>query len=344
MQKHINMTDIAKMAGVTQATVSRIINQKPGFRKATRDRVLDIMSSMGYQSHIFEQLQQMRRKTLTCSLLVCSLSEQKHSLQLPFFRGLADSLQSIFQKFRVELRARELPFGVLVPPEEETDAYLLCGAPSDSLYHNILSTRKPFLLIGDQESRDAECNQIIFSTLKTGVQIVNYLLKENCRRIGYLADRTCLEICAGMELQLQKNGLMIRPEDRKILFSTDASHAPAGLEEWLHANSLPDGIFINHVESFRAILPILKQYKIRVPEDLKIVILGTSVRKKADDIPIVPTFYIFPKTTALLAARRLMDILEHPGEPPCSILVPRILRLPEINRKKPYSKRKDSAK
>ena len=248
MQKHINMTDIAKRAGVTQATVSRIINRKPGFRKATRDRVLAAMSSMGYQSHILEQLRQIRRKTLRCTLLVCSLSEQKHSLQLPFFRGLAEALQRLFQKHCVEMTARELPFGVLTPPDDDVDAYLLCGAPSGSLYRNLLSSKKPFLLICDQETRNWECNQILFSTLKTGVQIVDYLLKENCRRIGYLVDRNCLEVCAGMELQLQQNGLFIRREDRKILFSSDADQAPIGLEEWLKEKSLPDGIFINHVE------------------------------------------------------------------------------------------------
>ena len=60
------------------------------------------------------------------------------------------------------MTARELPFGVLTPPDDDVDAYLLCGAPSGSLYRNLLSSKKPFLLICDQETQ-AQAGQRILS-------------------------------------------------------------------------------------------------------------------------------------------------------------------------------------
>ena len=76
IRNHINMTDIARSAGVTQATVSRIINNKPGFRQETRDRVLNAMSSMGYQAHILNQLRQEKKR---CSIFLLNRPRQKVS-------------------------------------------------------------------------------------------------------------------------------------------------------------------------------------------------------------------------------------------------------------------------
>ncbi len=43
-----NIADIAQLAGVSTATVSRIINNNPSVRESTRKRVQDIMSKTGY--------------------------------------------------------------------------------------------------------------------------------------------------------------------------------------------------------------------------------------------------------------------------------------------------------
>jgi LacI family transcriptional regulator len=44
----INIYDIAKKAGVSSATVSRVINNKPHVREETKSKILDIISSMNY--------------------------------------------------------------------------------------------------------------------------------------------------------------------------------------------------------------------------------------------------------------------------------------------------------
>lgn len=334
IQNHINMTDIARQAGVTQATVSRILNNKPGFRQETRDRVLDVMSSMGYQAHILNQIRQVKKKMLKCTFLVCSLSEQKCPMELPFFHELDRALRKTLREYNVEMTTRPLPFGVLMPPEDDADAYILAGAPAESICRNLAARKIPFLIINNIEVQNRDFNLIASSTFETGVRIAQYLLGESCRRIGCLADRNSLEFCAGMEFQLQKNGLSIGPEDRKVLFSSDADQAVLRFEEWLNESSLPDGIFINHIASTRAILEVLKRHKIRVPEELKIITLATSLEKDGSDVPIVPTFYIYPEKTGRFAARRLLEIIKNPEEEPYTILVPRVLRIPETGQKR----------
>ncbi|WP_419646017.1 LacI family DNA-binding transcriptional regulator [Victivallis vadensis] len=45
----VNMTDVANRAGVSQSTVSRVINHHPGIRPETRDTVLDALRELGYK-------------------------------------------------------------------------------------------------------------------------------------------------------------------------------------------------------------------------------------------------------------------------------------------------------
>lgn len=47
-QRQPNIYDVAKLAGVSHQTVSRVINNGPYTKDSTRDRVLDAMKKLGY--------------------------------------------------------------------------------------------------------------------------------------------------------------------------------------------------------------------------------------------------------------------------------------------------------
>jgi LacI family transcriptional regulator len=47
-EKHLTIEDIARLAGVSKATVSRVLNRKPDVDPATRERVLHLMHQYGF--------------------------------------------------------------------------------------------------------------------------------------------------------------------------------------------------------------------------------------------------------------------------------------------------------
>lgn len=49
VSRKINLNDIAKTAGVSRATVSRVINHPDKVKKSTRDKVLKIIKKLGYK-------------------------------------------------------------------------------------------------------------------------------------------------------------------------------------------------------------------------------------------------------------------------------------------------------
>ena len=52
MAKKLTILDIARLAGVSTATVSRVLNQKPDVDLATRERILRIMEEQGFVPNI----------------------------------------------------------------------------------------------------------------------------------------------------------------------------------------------------------------------------------------------------------------------------------------------------
>jgi LacI family transcriptional regulator len=52
MAEKLTILDIARMAGVSTATVSRVLNQKPDVDPATRERILRIMEEQGFMPNI----------------------------------------------------------------------------------------------------------------------------------------------------------------------------------------------------------------------------------------------------------------------------------------------------
>lgn len=48
MRKALTLDQIAKLAGVSRTTASRVINGLPGVNEATRERVLAIIQAYGY--------------------------------------------------------------------------------------------------------------------------------------------------------------------------------------------------------------------------------------------------------------------------------------------------------
>ena len=48
MAEKLTILDIARLAGVSKATVSRVLNSKPDVDPATRERILHIMEEQGF--------------------------------------------------------------------------------------------------------------------------------------------------------------------------------------------------------------------------------------------------------------------------------------------------------
>src|SRR5947208_13735710 len=86
MAEKLTIMDIARLAGVSTATVSRVLNQKQDVDPKTRERILRIMEEQGFVPNIAVSGLAGKRSRLL-GALVPSLS---WPLVLELFRGVGD--------------------------------------------------------------------------------------------------------------------------------------------------------------------------------------------------------------------------------------------------------------
>ncbi|MCD6156103.1 MAG: LacI family DNA-binding transcriptional regulator, partial [Candidatus Atribacteria bacterium] len=77
--------DIAKKAGVSPATVSRVLNNKPGLKESTRQKVLQIAKELNYSPNYLARSLK-KQRTDTIALIVSDITN-------PFFTTLARGVE-----------------------------------------------------------------------------------------------------------------------------------------------------------------------------------------------------------------------------------------------------------
>ena len=87
--------DVARVAGVSIATVSRVVNKGPKVGQKTRDKVLAVMHELGYTPNANARAL-VTQKSTTIGLVIPDLSD-------PFFAALASGVDQIAKERNIQL-------------------------------------------------------------------------------------------------------------------------------------------------------------------------------------------------------------------------------------------------
>ena len=188
MKKRPTIADVARAAGVSMMTVSRVMNDKPGVGEETRQRVREMVEAMGYRpSEIARGLA--TRQTASIGLVVPDVA-------YPFFaeiaRGVEDAAfengYSVFLLNTAQEIDREIS-ALDSLHQKEIDGVILCSSrlPSDELA-SILE-RFPAVVLVNREMAAPPANTATVNVNDSlGAQLaMQHLLSRQRTRIALLA-------------------------------------------------------------------------------------------------------------------------------------------------------------
>ena len=92
----LTLEDIAKQAGVSRSTVSRVVNQHPNVSPAVRKRVLDIIQATGFQPHAAARTLASRRSMTIGLILPHSVS---YFFTDPYFPHLTKGIAQACKRY-----------------------------------------------------------------------------------------------------------------------------------------------------------------------------------------------------------------------------------------------------
>lgn len=328
-KKHSRVTviDIAREAGVSTQTVSRVVNNNRGVAEQTRKKVQEIIQNRNYRpSRAARSLASQR--SLTIGLIIPSVAnpyypEIVHGVEsIAAAEGYSVLLYNTERKPEREMKALELL-------EEYQVAGVLMGAaalPDETLVY--LLARQQAAVIINRTLPDGSAGRILVD-YRTGIkQAVLYLVQCGCRNIAYLSYEASRYYSnpmrmAGYEEGLSEAGLSLT---KKIVIPTEQG-IPGGYEATQRLiSSYPhsDGIICyNDIVAIGA-LKACHEFRRSVPDTISIV--------GCDDILMAQ--YVSPALTSLrvsqydlglMAGKMLIDRIQKNRTSSEILLTPKLI-------------------
>jgi len=212
----VTIADIAKAAGVSRATVSLALNDKPGVAPETRKRIKEIAKKLNYKPNAFAKGLVLQR-TETLGVIVPDISS-------PFYAELVRGVEQeasargyhlILCTTAGKLSKEELYLRLL--EERRIDGMILMTPRGDEEFISQIQKRGFPLVVVDRDIQAAdEVVEVIVDNLHGALTATEHLIKLGYRRIGFIngipelqASRDRLR---GYQLALHEHKLPFRDE------------------------------------------------------------------------------------------------------------------------------------
>ena len=266
----MTIRDVARHAGVSSATVSRVMSSKPQVDQETRRRVLAVVEELGYRpNRVARSLR--RERTQIFGLIISDI-------QNPFFTSLVRAIEDVAYQhgygvllcnsdedkdkegLYVDLMCGERVAGVVITPTCETN-----GASRRLIKANI-----PVVAV-DRRCLDEEVDTVVIDNAAAAFEVVSQLISRGHRRIGAVVGPISMttghERREGYEKALKAHGLGLVPE----LLRMGAPKEEFGYLSTMELLDLPDpptALFLANNKVTMGALRAITKRGLRVPDDI----------------------------------------------------------------------------
>ena len=273
--KEINIEEIARLAGVSTATVSRVINNKPSVSEKTREKVLEMMQGTGYalndrqrRSHFGEE------PSSTIAVLLPDISNPFNGVVVEGIRKAAKQ-----HDFTITLiLAKETGVGMDYYEEKLCDTHI-AGIISLSAFPSLeialqIKNRWPLVMCSEYLETDL-ISSVGIDDVKAAEQATSFLLQSGRKKIALinssLENKYARDREAGYKRALIKAGYEFN-DDFIIHLSTVSYHLALSQLIYLFTKKPNiDAIFACSDIFAAAAIEAAKKVGRKVPRDIAII-------------------------------------------------------------------------
>ncbi len=273
------INDVSRLAGVSKATVSRVLSGSRGVKEASRLAVLKAVEELNYRPNVIAQ--SLLSQSTGCIGVICA---QDNINQTTGYLYALEKHLSQSQKHLL-LRFANTKAEVMSALDE-----LTCGLCDDVL---IIGARFPLqiddenvILVDCVESADATPNSIQFDRAFAAETACNYLISQSRRQIALIHPRTAAaeQVLHGYKLALENNFL---PFNRNLVFMDDTSSSVALQVLLNNATTLNfNALLVADEQEAQRVIPQLQAFNKSVPGDIMVFSLAGSLHLPG--IPVIP--------------------------------------------------------
>jgi DNA-binding LacI/PurR family transcriptional regulator len=268
------IADVAALAGVGVATVSRVMNGSAQVRPATRERVLEAIRTLNYRPSSVARNLSLQRTMVVAALLPWFTNPSAVQRVRGIVEGLSSSRYDLMV-FDIESEARQRRAFELFDRGDRADGLLVVSTlPPEQEVERIRAARIPCILV---DAVHPALPSIAVDDVAGGELATRHLVELGHRRVALIGDTPpefrfdwSRDRTRGYERALAQAGIEPRPE--YIREGTRLLHvARAIATELLSLPERPTAIFAASDTQALGALEAARSLGIRVPEQLSIV-------------------------------------------------------------------------
>jgi DNA-binding LacI/PurR family transcriptional regulator len=277
--------DVAKEAGVSIATVSKVINGKGKISEETRGSVLAIMDRMDYQPSVIASALT-GKKTFTLGLLVPDISN-------PFFAEIARAIEDQSQRYGYSVvmcstdnKDDKVERYIALLLQKSVDGIIIAtGIDKINILEQLLSKRIPVVLLA-REMPLVAVNTVVVDDYVGGSMAANHLLELGHKRMAVLGESAKVvssrERIRGFRQTLEDEQIPFREEWLKYCDYRIEDGKLKALE-LLQTEDRPTAIFACNDMLAVGALQAAKEAGVKVPDELSIVSFDNTILATVTD-------------------------------------------------------------
>lgn len=266
---NISITDIARKAGVSISTVSRVINKSTRVKERNRVRVLEAIKEYNYQPSVFAQ----RLATGKSNVIALVIPRYEGIFYSFYALELIRGIGTLASVFKLDLLLH------LTDNRSQFNARSVGGVIFADIIGNrqqveeCLALKIPCIVINNYVE-DVEVSCIAVDNKGGAENAVNYLLSLGHKKIAHISGDVVTQAAKhrleGYRKALEKSRIPVLEE---YIVKTDYSRGQArqAAEQLLKLENRPTAVFVASDSMALEVMAVASENGIKVPEDLSLV-------------------------------------------------------------------------
>jgi len=283
MIKKINKTptmkDIAKVAGVTQATVSYVINGSKEISGAVKKRVLDSAEELGYIPNVVARNLK-RRTSNTIGIIVPDVMNSYYNEMIKYTEKITRE-KGYFTFICNTMHNRDVEDWYIISLiQQKVAGVIICyGLTNRGCYKKLNNHGIPFVAIDDETSDEESENPcVLLNNIKGSFLVVQHFISLGIKNIAYCSEPlysiAIRDRYEGFKQAMKEFGLNIA-EDMVYIAKEDNEYEKIELgymaTKEILSKSKPKGIFAETDQIAFGVIKRLLEMKIKVPQDIAVI-------------------------------------------------------------------------
>lgn len=314
----VTIKDVARAAGVSTATVSKVINKLPTISEATAARINQIMKEMNY--HPNQRAQNFARRS-THNIFFITRLERNTAFTNPHMFEIMSGLQNILtgKNYTLSLRSvtaeDELEVIDRIITQHSADGIVIhASVITKEMSAKILRAGFPHIIIGCPNFNSQLC-WIDNNNYLSGEIAANHLLEQGYRRIAFLGgkrnDMISTRRLEGAATALADKKLEMKEEYIRRGEST-RQDGYRMMEEILSLEQHPDAVICANNHIALGAMKSAMQHKLQIPKELGVITFDDYPFSRITD-PMMTVVNIDVYDVGIQAGKLILNKIKNPN-------------------------------